>query len=93
MPKASRLVARTRSSGTGTQQRLGKGGAGFDQVLAVVQDQQQAPGPEVIREGLGQRTARLLANTQNGGHSLGHESRVGQRRQFHQPNAVIEPLR
>ena len=47
MPSASRLVARTVRCGAGPQQGVGQPGAGVQQVLAVVQHQQQAPGPQV----------------------------------------------
>ena len=39
-PSASRLVARTSSSGQRAEQPVGQGRAGADQVLAVVEDQQ-----------------------------------------------------
>ena len=77
---------------TGTQQRLGELGAGLDQMLAVVQNQQHLLGSEVVRERLGQRAARLLANAQGGGHRLWHERRIRQRRQLHQPHTVFEPF-
>src|SRR5215210_3844151 len=61
-------------------------------MLTVVQNQEQLPGSEVVREGLGQRASRPLTNSQSEGHSLGHESRLGQRRQLHHPHAVLEPF-
>jgi hypothetical protein len=44
------------------EQRLSELGARFDQMLAVVQNQQHLLGSEVAREGFGKRAARLLAN-------------------------------
>ena len=47
-PSASRLVARTVQAGAGPQQGVGQPGAGPHEVLAVVQHQQQAPGPQRV---------------------------------------------
>jgi hypothetical protein len=48
--------------GTGTQQRLGDSGASPHEVLAVVQDQQHPPDPDVFRQGVVHRTARTPAD-------------------------------
>jgi hypothetical protein len=57
-------------------------------VLAVVQHQQQAPGPQRRRERLEQRPPGLLADPRGRGGRLGHQRGVGQGRQLHQPDAV-----
>jgi hypothetical protein len=62
-------------------------------MLAVVENQEQLLGSQVARKCLGRRAARLFTNAQCGGHGPLHESRVGQRREFHQPRTVFEPSR
>jgi hypothetical protein len=57
-------------------------------VLAVVQEEQQAPGPQRVGERGQQGPTPLLAHPDGGGHGLGHQPRVAQRGQLHQPGAV-----
>ena len=77
----------------GLQQRICQAGAGLDHVLAVVQDQQQLllsrdiPAAASIAWGpVSSRRPRARAVT------VGHQGRVGQRGQLHQPDAVSELL-
>jgi hypothetical protein len=48
--------------GAGPQQGVGQPGAGLDQVLAVVDDQEHAPGLERFRQGGHERAPWLLAD-------------------------------
>jgi hypothetical protein len=57
-------------------------------VLAVVEDQEQAPIAQGRQEGRQQRLARLLTNPDGRGDRRGDEVRIGQRRQLDQPDAV-----
>jgi hypothetical protein len=61
-------------------------------VLAIVQVQQQALGAERRQERRQQGPARLLAHAERRRHGLGHQHRVRQRRQLHQPDAILETL-
>jgi hypothetical protein len=62
--------------------------AGLHHVLAVVQNEQELAGLEGIREGLGERAARRLAQAQRPGHALRDERRLRQRRQLHHPDPI-----
>ena len=89
MPSGSRLVARIRSCGQARSRRVGQQRAGVDQVLAVVQHQQQLLGRAGASASVSsERPPRLLAHAERRGDRLGHQRRVGQRRQLHQPDAV-----
>ncbi len=71
------------------QERLGQLGAGVHQVLAVVQHQQQAPPAQgVARARSAGRASGVQRHAHRLRHRLGHQVRVGQRRQFHQPHPV-----
>ena len=74
--------------GTALKQRFGQLGAGGDQVLAIVQDQEQFFAAQVGPQGLDQRAARLLAHSQRRRDLLGDEERIGQRRVLDQPAAL-----
>jgi hypothetical protein len=70
-------------------------GAGVYQVLAVVEEQEQALVPQVVDEHLVQGASRLLMDAQRGSHGLLDEGRIGQGRQLHQPGApgkVVEQI-
>jgi len=59
------------------QQRVGQLRAGADEVLAVVQQHQQAPPADRLHERVRHRAARLLADAQHISHGRGHQVRVG----------------
>ena len=75
----------------GAKQGFGERRAGSDQVLAIVQDQQQLPGPQVVGERLRHRAARLLAHAEGRGYGFGREGGVREGRQTHPPHPVAEP--
>ena len=78
-------------AGAGGQQARGQRRAGVQQVLAVVQHQQQRPRPQGGDQAVQQRHPRRLAHAQGGRHGLGHQRRVGEGGQLHQPDPVREP--
>jgi len=70
------------------QELVGQQGAGFDQMLAVIQHQQQRLAAQVVCDYRRQRAARQLAQVERGG-ERGHEvSRIGEGRQLDQPCAI-----
>ena len=73
MPSASRLVASTFRSGQPCSKRLDQGGAGVDQVLAVVQDEQRSPAAQHLGEGLGQRLSGPFPDAGDRGDRSRHE--------------------
>jgi len=64
-------------------------GAG-EHVLAVVQDQQQGPGSEVLDHALLDREPLSVLHPERGRHSVAHRPAVRQRRELAQPDAVGE---
>ena len=75
-----------------SQECVGHFGAGIDQVLAVVEQQQQALVLEVRGERLSDGLAWLFLHPQNRRHGLRHETGVRERRELHEPGAVRELL-
>ena len=67
---------------------LGEHGAGADQVLAVVQDQQRAPPAELGAEALEGGEPRREGEPKRGGGRVRHQPRVAEARQLDQPDAV-----
>ncbi len=57
-------------------------------MLAVVHDEQHFPVAQVPDDGVEKGAARLLAYLEGAGHGLGHELRLGEPRQLHQPRPV-----
>ena len=72
----------------GVQQNVCQAGAGLQQVFAVVQDQQQAFLAQEIHQRIADVVPGCFRHTQGRSHRLGHQGRVGQRSQLHQPGAV-----
>ena len=72
---ASRLLARMRSP-CWRQRRRGETGTGFDQVFAVVEDEQEISAAQELQEGMEQRPARFLVHAQNFGDGASHECRI-----------------
>src|SRR5262249_22802790 len=72
------------------QERLGQRGAGVRQMLAVVQNQQQALVSQMLDERLREGAARLFAQSQRGPRLLGNQPLVPQRPQLHQKDAIGE---
>ena len=90
MPSGSRLVARTVQPRAGAQERVGQRGAGVQRGARSCPARSSTRfGPQVRRPSVA-RSGRpgLLPHAQRRGHRLGHQRRVGQRRQLHQPDAV-----
>ena len=67
---------------------LGEDGAGADQVLAVVQDQQRAPLAELGAEALESGEPRREGEPKRGGGRVRHQPGVAEARQLDQPDAV-----
>lgn len=80
-----------REVGTPAQQRLGEGGAGVYQVLAIIKDEEGVPGPEVFRKRFEERDTRRLADPEHRGNSLRHEVGIGERGELDQSDHVLEP--
>lgn len=72
------------------QQRLDQRRTGGDQVLTVIEQQQELPGTEVVRQRFDQRSDLPLSNVQHRCHRLHDERRLRQGRQIHGPDAVTE---
>ena len=72
----------------GLKQRICQARTRIDHVLAVIQDQQQLFVLEVILQQCNHLRARLLAQAQGAGGEGGHQGRIRQRRQLHQPDAI-----
>ena len=66
---------------------VGEGGAGIEQVLAVVEDEERGlRGEEGGRRGRA-GSARRFAQAEGGSDGDGHEDGVGERREFDEPDA------
>ena len=87
-PSPSRLVARIRHRRRLREDGLDQIGGGVEHVLAVVEHQQ--PDPALQRGGhrLAHGLARLLGDAQHRRHRVGHRRRIGDRRQFENPDTV-----
>jgi hypothetical protein len=72
------------------QQALDEDGDAVHQVLAVVEDQQGAPGADGGGEAVLQRAARLLAHAEGGGHGGRDHPRRGHRHEVDVPDATGE---
>jgi hypothetical protein len=72
------------------QQLLRHPGAGLLEMLAVVQHHQHAAAAYVFHHRFEDRRPGLLDESEDRRHGLRHESRIGQRRQLHEPDAVLE---
>ena len=74
----------------GVQQRLGQRGARIKDVLAGVQHEQHLPAAQRLRDPGGGDVATAELEADRGRHRCGKQTRVGQRRQFHEPRPVGE---
>ncbi len=72
------------------QQRLGQLRAPIDQVLAGVQDQQEMPVGQTVREQIQRVTGGLVGQADAGCHGTGQQLRIAQRGQLDQPHPVVE---
>ena len=88
MLRYSRLDARIFTCGPDSQQLSCQFGAGLRQVLAVVEQEQQAPVLDEFHQGFEDRPPGLFLYAEHRGHRLRDEARIGDRRQFHEPHAV-----
>ncbi len=61
-------------------------------MLAVIEDQQQVSGAQVIEQGLEDRLPRLFAHLYRYGHSLRHQRRIRQGGKLDQPDAIDKGL-
>ena len=68
---------------------FGHNGAGRDQVLAVVEDQQPARLAELGAEAFKGRALRGKRQTERGGGRRRHQRGIAQARQLHQPDAIV----
>ncbi len=64
--------------------------AGFNQVLAVVQDQQELLVAKVVGQDVEERTPRLFAHPECGRHALHHQRRIQNGRQLDKPDPLCE---
>ena len=88
MPSPSRLVARTRSRGGGAEQRFRELSAGGNQVLAIVEDQEDLPIADVVRERFADGPVRSLSNVEHRCHGLSQQARMYEGGQIDNPDAV-----
>ena len=72
----------------GQQQRGGERGAGVDQVLAIVEQQQQTPRLEMTAERLREVDTGALAHAQHLRDRARHQRRIGDRAELDEPHAV-----
>ena len=89
-PAVQRLATRRQDLHTrrGTQDRRGQQRAGGEQMLAVVKDQQERPGAQVLRQRLDQWMLGSLGHAEGRGDRLRHERLILQRRKLHKPDAI-----
>ena len=87
---AERLAAAGEDAqvGRGAEEGLGEAGAGGDDVLAVVEDEQEMAAAEEGGEGGDERAIGLLAEIERGGDGLHDERGIVDGGEFHKPNAV-----
>jgi hypothetical protein len=74
------------------QQLLRQLGTVGDQMLAIVQEQQQLSGLQMIEEGLEGRLLGRMRNAERPGEELRQKRRVTERGQLHQPDAIAIPV-
>ena len=79
--------------GRGPQHRLGQSGAGVDQMLAGVEDQQHPPVPHVLEHGRPLQAGVPWRQPEAGRDRAGEQRRVGHPGQLDQHDAVGEPAR
>ncbi len=72
------------------QQGRGQPRAGTRQVLAVVDDEEQPPVPQLLHEGVQRRLGGVVAQPQRVGGGEGDERRVVQPGEMHEAHAVRE---
>ena len=77
--------------GRGPQHRLGEGGAGVDQVLAGVEDQQHPAVPHVLEHGRLLQAGVPFRQPEDGRDLAGEQRRVGHPGQLDEHDAVGEP--
>ena len=78
--------------GAGVQQLFDELGARFNQVLAVVDDQQQFLVAQVVQQQLVQRHAHLFAQAEDRGDGALDQRRIGDGRQLRDPDAVWKEM-
>ena len=88
MPSSFAAARQDPHVGPLTQQVVGHRRAGVEDVLAVIEEQQEPLVLDVLGERVGDWLARLFLHTQHRRHRLWYESRVRERREFHEPRAV-----
>lgn len=76
--------------GAAAEELLGELGAGLHDVLAVVEEKQEALGAEIGGERVEQGAARVLADAEHGRHGLGDAGRIGEGGELDEPHAVGE---
>ncbi|MGH3813139.1 MAG: hypothetical protein ACRDUV_11880, partial [Pseudonocardiaceae bacterium] len=75
------------------QQRFDQPGAGFEDLLAVVEDHQGVEAGELLAQRVDDRAARLLPQSEGAGHHVGHEVGGRHRRQLDPPHPIRVALR
>ena len=78
------------SAGAAAQHLFGKRGAGLDQVLTVVEDQQHAAPAQKFQQGVEQRPGGLFVHVQRAGHRADDQSGVGDGGEFDDADTVRE---
>ncbi len=86
--RADRLPARRHDDqpGAGPQELLGQHGARIEEMLAVIQHQQRAPGSDEPGHRLQSRPARLVRQSQSARHHDRDQGRIRERSQIDQPD-------
>ena len=92
---AQRLTARRQQRDVPAipEQGVGQLGARVDDVLAVVQQQEQAPLADRLDQGVQQRAVRVRRDAEHLGHGGGDEAGVLQRGEIGEPHAVAGTVR
>ena len=93
MLSGSRLVASRRRRGQPRSSVFGELGAGWQHVLAVIQDEQEALRAQDLDQLLENRLVRLFDHPQALGHRASHRAWLRERRQLDQQDAIGEVAR
>jgi hypothetical protein len=88
MFSGSLLVARIPEARREVQERLSEAGAGFDKLLAVIEQQQHVLVSKIVAHRCHERAVGLLPYAEAFCHGLWDQVRLSQRRQVDQPHSI-----